>query len=701
MTFRQLIWHNVKRSGRTYGSYFLSALFSIFVFFIFAVLFFHPQLSGILPSNSDMVSFLAKFGLVAAQVAIVILSLIFLGYSFLNFLKARSRDLAIYLMIGIDPKDLRRMLVCENLLVGTGAVFSGVILGTLFSKFFLLITSHLMHLTNGLNFYFPLKPIALTIVLFMLIFVSLTFFMTRRIKTDSLVSLSKTEITARNVPKPKLFLSVLGLVVLAAGYYCLKIFVGNNFTSTLTAMALILGCVVLTIIGTFLILHQASIYVLTWAKRRPKNQLGARLLNISELILQMSENATMYGLIALTTTVAFVGIGITSLLVLYNQSSSSAPAAAFIFSSIDDSRAGNTQRLEKITTDLSEKISQAGYTPHAATMTFTVGPDFEVKKVGSKKLAAFYLNSYISESNYNTLRTLELDLPPLTIADDEIYSFANGLREVDTLQSLTKNERSVTISLPLSGKKETFTIQQMPVMFNAQVYGLGVVSDATYQAMVADATAAIKKEAADSDSDIYAATHDIYMVNYDAWNKDGALSDQLEKYLIATGKTDTWQPEDETYDAKYNNTELNYSSQYALWHTTRQAHGLLFMIGILLGAVFFIFAATILTFRLFGQMTTAVSYHRSLDLLGVSEKMRHTIITRQLVLMYFLPGVIACVHFAVAFWGVVALGAGALQPWPTYGKLIAVYFVFQFIFFLISRALYLRQLDAQVEKIGR
>ena len=696
MTFRQLIWHNVKRSGHTYGSYFLSALFSIFVFFIFAVLFFHPQLSGILPSNSDMISFLAKFGLAAAQVAIVILSLIFLGYSFSNFLKARSRDLAIYLMIGISPKDLRKMLVRENLLVGTGAVVSGVVLGTLFSKFFLLITSNLMHLNDGLNFYFPVKPILLTVVLFMLIFISLTFFMTRHIKTDSLVTLSKSEVIARNVPKANLFMSILGVVVLAAGYYCLKLFVGNTFTNTIGAMAVILGCVVLTIIGTFLILRQASIYVLTWAKRRPKNQLGARLLNISELILQMSENATMYGLIALTTTVAFVGIGITSLLATYNQSSSSAPTSALILSSLNETDE-TAEKLEKLSTDLAAKIKKAGYTPYEAALTFTTGPEFKITKVSNKKIATPYLSAYMSQSNYDQIRKLHLDLPKLTIKDNEIYTFADGLSQADTLQNLPANERQFFITMKHADQNQNFTVNLVPTMFNAQVYGLGVVADATYAAMVKDSEATIKKEAEDNDIDVYSATHMMYMVNYDEWNKDAKLAGELEKFLSATSKSDEWQPEDEVYDAKYNNTELNYSTKYKIWQNTRQANGLLFMIGILLGAVFFIFAATILTFRLFGQMTTAVSYHRSLDLLGVSEKMRHNIVTRQLALMYLLPGVIACVHFAVAFWGVAALGAGALNPWGTYGKLIAIYFVFQFIFFLISRHIYLRQLDQKVQ----
>ena len=46
MNFRQLVFKNILRNARVYLSYFLSSVFSIFVFFTAAILYFHPALEG-------------------------------------------------------------------------------------------------------------------------------------------------------------------------------------------------------------------------------------------------------------------------------------------------------------------------------------------------------------------------------------------------------------------------------------------------------------------------------------------------------------------------------------------------------------------------------------------------------------------------------------------------------------------------------
>lgn len=43
MTFWQLVTRNVMRNSRLYASYFFSSLFSIMVFFIFALILFQPD----------------------------------------------------------------------------------------------------------------------------------------------------------------------------------------------------------------------------------------------------------------------------------------------------------------------------------------------------------------------------------------------------------------------------------------------------------------------------------------------------------------------------------------------------------------------------------------------------------------------------------------------------------------------------------
>ena len=67
-------------------------------------------------------------------------------------------------------------------------------------------------------------------------------------------------------------------------------------------------------------------------------------------------------------------------------------------------------------------------------------------------------------------------------------------------------------------------------------------------------------------------------------------------------------------------SHIGYQSKYKVFQETRQGNGLILMITVLLGSVFFIFSASIIYFRLFADLDKDGAYHRSLHVLGVSPK---------------------------------------------------------------------------------
>lgn len=200
MNFRQLIIRNLRGNFRTYAAYFVSSAFAAMVFYIFSLLLFHPQLEENL-SNSDTISSLAKVGLSVALVVIALLSLLFLWYTFVVFLKRRKRDLAIYLILGIEEKDLRKILFVENALLGTCATVSGIGLGILVTKLLLLIAQNVMYLTEGLKFMVPLEGLGLTFGIYVFIFLLISFFSTRALQGEQIISLIKENEKPRPEPK--------------------------------------------------------------------------------------------------------------------------------------------------------------------------------------------------------------------------------------------------------------------------------------------------------------------------------------------------------------------------------------------------------------------------------------------------------------------------------------------------------------------
>ena len=68
MTFQQFAYRNVFRNFRIYAAFFMASFFSVFVFFIYSMLMFHPQIeSGFLGEVSIL-------GMIFAEVILVLFS---------------------------------------------------------------------------------------------------------------------------------------------------------------------------------------------------------------------------------------------------------------------------------------------------------------------------------------------------------------------------------------------------------------------------------------------------------------------------------------------------------------------------------------------------------------------------------------------------------------------------------------------------
>lgn len=325
MNFRQLINRNLRGNFRTYAAYFVSSAFAAMVFYIFSLLLFHPQLEENL-SNSDTLSSLAKVGLSVALVVIALLSLLFLWYTFVVFLKRRKRDLAIYLILGIEEKDLRKILFVENAFLGTGATVTGIGLGILVTKLLLLIAQNVMYLTEGLKFMVPLEALGLTFGIYVFIFLLISFFSTRALQGEQIISLIKENEKPRPEPKSHWALAFSGIVLLLVGYGSVFYFSYQTYSM----LPLMLG-VLLTVAGTILSFHQFSVFLLKRLKKRPTFLRGTRMLTISEWIFRMRDNAAMYSLIAISTSVAFVGISVMLAIGSSSFSSIQGISVAYVF----------------------------------------------------------------------------------------------------------------------------------------------------------------------------------------------------------------------------------------------------------------------------------------------------------------------------------------------------------------------------------
>lgn len=152
MTLLDIARNNVLRSWRDYALHFANSVFAVTAFFLFVCLALHPEM-GRADAESTIGIISASSGALVAA-----FSLAFIAYSESCFLRARSRQFGLMAMSGASKKQLRRIVLAENVIIGLSAIVAGIVLGTAFLKLFLMAAGRAMGVV-AFGFYLLLASI--------------------------------------------------------------------------------------------------------------------------------------------------------------------------------------------------------------------------------------------------------------------------------------------------------------------------------------------------------------------------------------------------------------------------------------------------------------------------------------------------------------------------------------------------------------
>lgn len=642
MNFRQFAINNVLRSKRTYIAHFLSSAFSVMIFFTYGLLSFHPQLKDGLVSSSGTMSMLGTMGMTVSQYIVFVFSFFFLLYSVGAFIKVRKKEFGILLILGMSRKQLNRMLFIENILIGVAAIAAGIGTGVLFSKLILLISAKLLAVDNGLPFYFPLKALLITAAAYAVLFLLIALCSSFMLRKGTLLALVKAEESPKPQPKASPWLAVLAVLLIGAGYGMVMAFAILQIFNFI----LLLGGVVLVVIGTYFLFTQFSVYFMRYLQKKERFFFRrTNLLTISELLYRIKDNAVMFFLVSVISASAFTGIGTTLAIGDPGLSAMENPYA-YTYSMYDEDADKGNQHLDIIR----EELKKGGFDYKEAKVT----PIFSDNGVKLIKLSEY--NSLIQSLGYpaETLGDLEGILTPGTVSEKNGYRIDGFLN--DQFEVMNGN-RSETVKVL---KAETFIA--VPETYGDTL----VVSDRLYE----DALQVQQNQEYG-----YAAYHTFYVQD---WKNTGDASRAIMDRLSEN--------EDYSYYLK---------SLYLDWKSAQQQNGILLMVSGLVGIVFFTFAASFVYFRLYSDLARDEQQYRMIAKVGLSKKELGTIITKQLVIMFFLPMLIALIHSGVAF---VALQQ--LVDFSIIGHSLKIFIFFlsiQVIYFFITRWRYLDRLNKIIQ----
>ncbi|WP_100012919.1 ABC transporter permease [Lentibacillus sediminis] len=584
MTFRQFAVNNVLRNKRLYAAYFLSSLFTVMVFFTFAIFAFHP-----LFFEGD-IRWQVLYGMAVAGGIIYVFSFFFVLYSMSSFLQSRKKEFGLLMMQGMSTRQIRLMVFMENMLIGFFATLTGILLGLVFAKTVLLLAENVLVIEETLNFYFPLWAIVVTFVSFIALFLLISLFVSFILRTRKLVDLIKSDKQSKGEPKASVTLAVIAVVLLAAGYATALYVQGQG---VIIAM---LPVIIVVVIGTYLLFTQLSVYVI----RRLKGSKGifwrkTNMVLFSDLSFRMKDNARTFFMVAIISTVAFSAIG-----TLYGFQSyltknlKEMNPYTFMYSpyEVEDNQIQeHTETVEEILNNHDIQTETA-----SAELDY-----FEVENSGPSEVLI------AKESEYNRFAEL-LDEEKVDAAEGEAIVVADSSR---VLIGASKKERLLDVPIELTNGELVQPDQFISSVVMPEMYSYYIVDDETFEALpepVETKTRLIWQPTEGSEEAIIEA--------------GGILQSQFPPGLFSA---------------------IDYSI-----YTINKTFGPVLFIGLFIGIVFFVSAGSFLYFRLYSDLDQDKRKFKSIAKMGLTDKELKKVINRQTALLFFAPIVVALIHGAVA-----------------------------------------------------
>ncbi|MFD1170137.1 ABC transporter permease [Oceanobacillus caeni] len=584
MTFRQFAFNNVLRNKRLYIAYFLSSMFTVMVFFTFAIFAFHPAFS------SGSINHNALFGMAVAGGIIYVFSFFFVLYSMSSFLQSRKKEFGLLMMLGASDKQIRLMVFLENILIGLMATIGGILMGLVFAKAVLLIAENVLIISESLNFYFPTLAMVVTFISFIFLFFCISLFVSFILRTNKLIDLIKGDKQPKKEPKASVILSIIAALLLIVGY-------GTALTvKGVSVVFAMVPVIIVVTLGTYLLFTQLSVYMI----RRLKHNKSffwrkTNMLLFSDLSFRMKDNARTFFMVAIISTVAFSAIGS-----LYGFQS-------YLTKGIKDVNPYNIT-----------------YSPWAD----------DSKEVIEKDIST--VNTILKEENIVAkMEKVELNYFKTPARDDGVLiakaSDYNRFAALIGDKPLDPNEKEAIVveqsgALLTQGPKASEALKESKVELNngKEIQPSTVVK-----------------------SEVLSELNGYYVVNDKVYDQLGTPVNSNLSIVWKTKDMTTDQVVEMGRRFDEQLSHKAFSTDYTIYEINK-AYGPILFIGLFIGIVFFVSAGSFLYFRLFTDIDEEKRKFRSIAKIGLTQSELKKVVNKQIALLFFSPIVVALVHGAVA-----------------------------------------------------
>ncbi|HEM3490759.1 TPA: ABC transporter permease [Streptococcus suis] len=605
MFYLKLAGQNIRKSMGVFAPFVLASL----VLFTLICSMFLLMLS---PVMKTMGTGAVSIGL--GVVVLTIFSLIMEIYSFNFLMQQRTREFGLYNMLGMNKKKVALVASIELFFIFLLVIVLGSALAGVFANVLYLI---FVNLTNYSDLHFSISPLAfaMTAFLFAGIFFILELLAIRTIGKTSPLILFRASEKGEKEPRGNLLLAALGVLSLGVGYYL-------SLSSQSAGLAVIYRffiAVLFVIAGTYLF----YISFMTWylkAQRKNKRYFYTpeHFITTSQMIFRMKQHATGLANITLLAVMAFVTIATTTSLYtgMANMTSGLYPKETSITYPVADRSQGEMAFQQSVLSHFPEKAEDSlTYMTYQAGLVYDGGSEIVIspETIANPDFSKMAFTYFITQDDF---RKLGNDLPEL--AANQVAFMRPS--EKPSLEKVTLGDSSFENVANL----DTAIFPDITNTLNAAVM---VVSDDSV-------LETIRSYYESNNPQGYQVSLD-YRVFTDMTNEEVAtLGEQAgDAYNISDANGESFGYVMQKTD--FTNMIMGFTG------------GFLFT-GFLLGISFLLGAALIIYYKQYSEGHEDKKSYKILQEVGMSQQAVKKTINSQTLLVFFMPLVMATLHFVVA-----------------------------------------------------
>ena len=619
---------NLKNNGKSYVPYILASAFSVMMYFIMDNLYRNRSL---VEKGSPLAIMLSY-----ADAVLLIFSVIFLFYINSFLIKRRKKELGIYNILGMGKGHLGKMLFLESVITTVTSIIGGILAGILLGKLVYLVLLKILHLKRNIVYMISPVSIGITAAIFGGIFFVIFLYNLVQMKLSNPIELLRGGNTGEREPKTKWLMTIIGIACLASGYY-----ISLTTKEPLQALGQFFIAVVLVVVGTYALFMAGSITLLKILRRKKSYYYKTRHFTaVSGMIYRMKQNAVGLANICILSTMVLVMVSMTVSLYggMNDVITTRFPYEAQITSS------GINQKEEEQIEEIIKNMTKKNHTVPTSQIRFHMGRFTTVYNNKTKKFdmmaAGDYANSNVADlvmiplSDYNQTEGKNVNLKENEVLLYHRNHNRNDNRSHKKSDTNTQKDKKV-IQLNNRSYKVVDELDRLAI---AKADTTSFI-DGWY--VVVKDSSIITSYLKDiyENSNIYDELKEYYgKIQYSySFNLNGSRANRAK-----TAKSIQKQLQKKITNCSVESRELSRESFYELYG------GFLF-IGIFLGIIFLMATTLIIYYKQISEGYDDRERYQIMQKVGMSKKEVRQSIRSQVLLVFFLPLIMAVIHLAFAF----------------------------------------------------